>query len=110
MMPEPLVARLARYLALKAGAEDPAHFADDAAGILALIKDADDAMVAAGDAGIWRAMIDAALVARWETGTGLGGSAPPPPAGTDEEGEVPFDPRQGLVDDTRSWVQVRQSP
>lgn len=109
MMPAPLVQRLAHYLAQKAGGGDAAGFADDAASILALIKEPDQAMIDAGDAATWRAMIDAALVARWETGIGLGEAAPPPPAGTDEEGEVPFDPGRGLVEDKRSWVQVRQS-
>lgn len=104
-----LVERLARYLAHKAGSEDIVAFVDDAAGILALIKEADAAMIAAGDAAVWRRMIDAALIARQETGLGLGAGHPPPPAGTDEEGEVPFNPERGLVEDSRSWVQVRQT-
>lgn len=37
-----------------------------AADILVLIQEPDAAMAAAGDASVWRRMIDAALVARWE--------------------------------------------
>lgn len=107
--PVTLVERLASHLALQAGHADPADHVDEAASILALIKEPDAAMIGAGDARIWRRMIDAALVARWTAGAGLGVAPSPPPAGTDEEGDVPFDPAGALVEDRTSWVQVRRT-
>lgn len=102
-----LVERLAHYLAHKAGSNDVAAFVDDAAGILALIKDADVAMIAAGDGAVWREMIDAALISRHDAALGPPGGTPPP-AGTDEEGDVPFDPTGRIVEDSGSWVQMRR--
>lgn len=105
-----VIERLAHHLAVQAGGagEDWHAHIDEASGILAVIKDPDADMRAAGDETVWRAMIDAALVAR----AGLGpdtAPAPPPPAGTDEEGDVPLPDSSNLKQDPASWVQQRKA-
>lgn len=102
-----MLERLARHLALQRdrdGSRWPAHV-DAAAGILAVIKLPDDAMRDAGDAAAWTAMIDAALIGRAALGAAPVPPAPPP-AGTDEEGDVPMPQSGDLADDPASWVQV----
>ena len=107
-----LVERLARHLTVQ-DADGSAHDwrarIDEAVGILAILKVPDARMQEAGDIPTWEAMIDAALVERWALGTDNGPAAPPP-GGTDEEGDVPFSPSPSLVEDTNSWVQVREGP
>ncbi|NML09166.1 hypothetical protein HHL08_03225 [Sphingobium sp. AR-3-1] len=80
-----LIERLARHLA----AADPSGWQariEDAASILAIVKEPDAAMREAGDVGTWGAMIDAALRARWaiaQPAADLSESG-----GADEEGEI----------------------
>jgi hypothetical protein len=109
-----LVERLARHLAIL----DPVPGSggwkgkiDAATGILAVIKLPDRAMRAAGDSALWGAMIDAALVSRWEIGADAAPSSPPP-GGTDEEGDVPIPSPDALEHDPSSWIQfsVRSDP
>jgi hypothetical protein len=111
-MDEPtLIERLARYLAImKAGegTEVPpwTDQVEQAATILALIKDPDPAMEAEGDGHVWRAMVDAALRGRWALTAALGGTAEAPPAGADEEGELPLDPSHMPENEPSSWVAI----
>lgn len=100
-----IIERLARHLA----AHDPDHWqakVEDAASILAILKDPDEEMREAGDERVWRTMVDAALRDRW--------SIPPsdqgvePPCGTDEEGEFDLPP-SGVSSDRAKWVHVHDS-
>jgi hypothetical protein len=74
----PIAERIAAYLA-----EGTPKRADvqRAADILVLIQEPDAAMAAAGDAAVWRRMIDAALVARWEAAGAMTGHIDTDPAG-----------------------------
>lgn len=98
----PLIERLARHLA--ATPDDwPAHV-EDAASILAILKEPDSAMLAAGDASAWEAMIDAALRERWTV-------TPPaaddqPSAGSDEEGEIRLS-RDAVGNNRADWVHLQ---
>lgn len=108
--PRSLIERLARHLATRLDVDWPICV-QDAASILAILKDPDAAMSAAGDAAIWRAMIDAALTERWTIGAPLSTTSTPLPAGSDEEGEIALSPEQ--VDrsarDHAAWVHVHDS-
>ena len=103
-----LIERLARHLATQ-GDRAWGDCLEDAASLLAILKDPDPAMAAAGDARIWGRMIDAALTERWALGeamTGAPGDTPPP--GSDEEGEIALGPDQ-VEQGARqraSWVHV----
>ncbi len=108
-LPAPsLIERLARHLATR---DDRAwgDCLEDAASLLAILKEPDPAMAAAGDAHMWRRMIDTALTGRWtleEALTGRADDAPPP--GSDEEGEIALGPDQ-VEEGARkraSWVHV----
>jgi hypothetical protein len=106
-----LIERLARHLATQ-GAGDWSDCVEEAANILAILKEPDAAMAQAGDAAIWHAMIDAALTERWTIGGALSSaSATPPPAGSDEEGEIAIEPGQshGGARSRASWVHVRDT-
>lgn len=101
-----LIERLARYLAVRGGSQRWADHVDEAASLLAVIKDPDDAMAEAGDSGIWRRMIDAALISRWDLQAALDGEPETPPGGGDEEGDMPL-PRQITPEDARaSWISI----
>ena len=105
----PLIQHVARYLAGRPGASGdwPMHL-DDAASLLALIQQPDPAMVEAGDARVWIAMIDAALRERWTLAEALEApAAPPPPSGHDEEGEVQVAPEHMRRDDA-AWVGITE--
>ena len=97
-----LIERLARHLAAAQPDDWPARV-EDAASILALIKEPDAAMRAVGDAGTWAAMIDAALRERW--------SLPQPDAqpdeagGADEEGEIRLT-ADAVRHDRADWVHL----
>jgi hypothetical protein len=96
-----LIERLARHLA----ARDPDQWQDrveDAASLLAIMKDSDDAMREAGNERIWQAMIDAALRERWSVATN---SSTEPAEGTDEEGEIALPP-DGVTGDRADWIHV----
>lgn len=102
-----LIERLARHLAAGAVHNWP-YWLEDAANILAMMKEPDAAMRDAGDTATWQAMVDAALRARWSifppdmTGADEGAG------GTDEEGEVRLPP--GAIDgDGANWVQLNGS-
>ncbi len=97
-----MIERLARHLA----GDDPAQWqtrAADAASILAIVKVPDAAMREAGDEGVWRAMINAALRQRWSAAPASGGGEARP--GTDEEGEFSLPP-QGVTGNHAEWVHV----
>ncbi|WP_313809348.1 hypothetical protein [Sphingobium sp.] len=100
-----LLERLARHLA----AGNPDRWQDqieDAASLLAIIKDPDDAMREAGDGRIWQAMIDAALRERWAIAPTS--TATEPPAGTDEEGEIPLPP-DSISGNHADWVHLHEA-
>lgn len=99
----PLIERLARHLATSP--EDWRARVEDAASILAILKQPDSAMLAAGDAGAWEAMIDAALRERW-TVTSPAADADPP-AGADEEGEISLSP-DAVGNNRADWVHLQQ--
>ncbi|MDT7535240.1 hypothetical protein OVY48_17665 [Sphingobium sp. SA2] len=97
-----LIEKLARHLATDAPDDWPARV-QDAASILALMKEPDEAMRAVGDAAIWEAMIDAALRERW--------TVAPPAAnesdsgGSDEEGEIRLT-SEAVGNDPADWVHI----
>jgi hypothetical protein len=103
-----IVERLAHYLANRSGlAADDAAVIDEAASILALLKDPDPAMEAVGDGDMWRRMIDAALIERWKVPGALAPAHSPPEAGSDEEGDVPVHKSNIQQGDAASWVHVK---
>ncbi|MCP1471415.1 hypothetical protein J3E64_003122 [Sphingobium sp. OAS761] len=97
-----LIERLARHFAANDPESWPQH-ADEAASVLAMLKEPDDAMRAAGDGQVWRAMIDAALRERWQVVPS--GGADPSHHGTDEEGEMPL-ARSAVGHDRADWVHI----
>ena len=100
-----IIERLAHYLANRSGlSASDAAVIDEAASILALLKDPDPAMEAVGDGDLWRRMVDAALIERWDTPGALTPAHPAPEPGSDEEGDVPVSRRDS---DPASWVHVR---
>ncbi|WP_242124622.1 hypothetical protein [Sphingobium sp. Sx8-8] len=99
-----LIERLARHLA----AGDPDRWqaqVEAAASLLALMKSPDEAMIEAGDIGIWQAMIDAALRERWPVGRIS--PAAEPAAGTDEEGEIAL-PLDSVSHNRADWVHLHE--
>jgi hypothetical protein len=100
----PLIERLARHLA--ATPEDWPARVEDAASILAILKQPDSAMMAAGDAAAWEKMIDAALRERW-TVTPPAADADPP-AGADEEGEIRLS-ADAVGDNRADWVHLQKT-
>lgn len=100
-----LIERLARHLA----GDDPAQWqarAADAASILAIVKEPDAAMREAGDEGVWRAMVNAALRERWSVPPA--GGEDEPSAGTDEEGEFSLQPH-GVTGNHADWVHIHDT-
>ncbi|MAN12991.1 MAG: hypothetical protein VX205_08490 [Pseudomonadota bacterium] len=98
----PLIERLARHLAADEPDAWPARV-EDAASILAILKEPDAAMREAGDMAAWGAMIDAALRERWSL-------AQPPaageaPGGTDEEGDMRLTP-DSVGHDRADWIHL----
>jgi hypothetical protein len=108
-LPNSLIERLARHLATR-GDVDWSACVEDAASILAIVKEPDAAMREVGDAVLWRAMIDAALTQRWTDATFASGSLPLP-AGSDEEGESALSPDQisHSARDRAAWVHMHDS-
>ena len=96
-----LLERLARHLAGAQPDDWPARV-EDAASILAMMKEPDAAMREEGDVGSWTAMIDAALRARYALP--LPTAAAPSP-GSDEEGEIRLSPAT-VGHDRAQWVHV----
>ncbi|MAX14914.1 MAG: hypothetical protein CMN59_05390 [Sphingobium sp.] len=99
-----LIERLARHLA----ADQPDHWparVEDAASILAILKEPDAAMREAGNASAWGTMIEAALRERWS----LAQTAPEtePPLGTDEEGDMQLTP-DAVSHDRADWVHLHK--
>ncbi|ETI60190.1 hypothetical protein C100_19480 [Sphingobium sp. C100] len=97
-----LIERLARHLA----AMNPDGWPDrveDAASILAILKEPDAAMRTVGDVEAWGAMIDAALRERWSLGHAGGGMEPP--GGTDEEGDMRLTP-DAVSSDRADWIHL----
>lgn len=97
-----LIERLARHLAAAQPDDWPARV-EDAASILALIKEPDAAMRAAGDAGNWSMMIDAALRERWSLPQG--GAQEEESGGSDEEGEIRLT-ADAVSHDQADWVHL----
>ncbi|KEQ54230.1 hypothetical protein [Sphingobium chlorophenolicum] len=96
-----LLERLARHLAA-GNPDDWRDRVEQAAGLIAIMKDPDDAMAEAGDGQVWRAMIDAALRQRWSIAAA---PAVEPPGGTDEEGEIPLAP-DSVTGNRADWVHL----
>lgn len=110
-VPRTLIERLARHLAMRSDAADWSTCIEDAASLLAIMKDPDPAMSEAGDEKIWRAMINAALTERWTIDAALAPATAPPPAGSDEEGEIALEPEhvdQG-AHERAAWVHVKDT-
>lgn len=104
-----IVERLAHYLANRSGlAADDAAVIDEAASILALIKDPDPAMESVGDGDIWRRMVDAALVERWKVPGALAPAHPAPEPGSDEEGDTPMHESGPGKEDRAAWVHEKR--
>lgn len=97
-----LIERLARHLAAAQPDDWPARV-EDAASILALIKEPDEAMRAAGDAGAWGLMIDAALRERWSLPHA--GAQEQESGGSDEEGEIRLT-ADAVSHDRADWVHL----
>ncbi|EQA96907.1 hypothetical protein FHS51_001352 [Sphingobium wenxiniae] len=105
MEQRPLIERLARHLS--AGHPDRwANRVEDAASILAILKEPDCIMMEAGSGDIWRSMIEAALRQRWEMAAAEERSLPP--AGADEEGEIPLSEKT-VGGDPADWIHLRES-
>jgi hypothetical protein len=97
-----LIERLARHLAA-AQPEQWSARVEDAASILALIKEPDSAMRASGDAETWSLMIDAALRERWSLPRS--DTQEDEPGGSDEEGEIRLTP-DTISHDRADWVHL----
>ncbi|WP_336972648.1 hypothetical protein [Sphingobium aromaticiconvertens] len=108
--PRSLIERLARHLATRQDV-DWSACVEDAASILAILKDPDPAMSEAGNAATWRAMVDAALTERWTIGAPLSATSTPLPAGSDEEGESALSPEQvnQSAREHAAWVHINSS-
>lgn len=96
-----LIERLARHLAGSHPDAWPTRV-EDAASILAILKEPDAAMREAGDADGWAAMIDAALRARYSIAQPSPEDSSP---GSDEEGETSLSPA-AIGSDRADWVHV----
>lgn len=99
-----LIERLARHLAAGAPDQWPDRV-EDAASLLAILKEPDAAMREAGDPEAWRAMIDAALRERWDVAPASGGDDATP-GGFDEEGEIRLS-RDAVTDGQANWVHTK---
>lgn len=97
-----VIERLARHLAGAQSDDWPARV-EDAASILAILKEPDAAMREAGDPNAWAAMIDAALRARYAMAQPSAAAEPSP--GSDEEGEIRLSPA-AIGSDHADWVHV----
>lgn len=100
-----LIERLARHLA----GNEPDRWQDrveDAASLIAIMKNPDDTMREAGNESIWQSMIDAALRQRWAVASA--GGSEEPPAGTDEEGEIALPP-DSVSSNRADWVHLHES-
>lgn len=99
-----LIERLARHLA----AGEPEHWrtkVEDAASILAILKEPDAAMLEAGEGSGWRAMIDAALRERWQVAPNSSGQASDT-SGFDEEGEMQL-PEHADTASKAGWIHLK---
>lgn len=98
-----LIERLARHLAAGQPDDWPAHL-EQAASMLAILKEPDEVMRDSGDGDVWRAMIDAALRERW-TVAPPGGQPEAEVGGADEEGEIRLTP-DAIRRNNADWVHV----
>ncbi|WP_070151917.1 hypothetical protein [Sphingobium phenoxybenzoativorans] len=103
--PQRAIDRLARYLGTTKPVDpyDWSGLLERASTIIAVLKDPDSEMVAAGNGDTWRAMIDAALVGKWDI-AGAMDAAHHAQKGTDEEGEIELTPEAARNADQASWV------
>jgi hypothetical protein len=102
-----LIERLARHLS----ADQPDRWTDrveDAASILAILKEPDAAMMEAGAGEIWRSMIEAALRQRWQAASTREKAHPELPAGADEEGELTLS-EKAVGGDPADWIHLQKS-
>ncbi|MGC4252589.1 MAG: hypothetical protein QM605_14275 [Sphingobium sp.] len=102
-----LIERLARHLS----ADRPDEWAsrlEEAASILAILKDPDEVMMQAGRGDIWRSMIDAALRQRWQAASAHAKPQEELPVGTDEEGELAL-PEKAVGGDPADWIHLQES-
>jgi len=106
--PQRAIERLARFLSTAEAVDqkDWSALVERASTIMAVLKDPDSEMVAAGDGDIWRAMIDAALVGKWHI-SGAMDAEHHAHKGTDEEGEIKLTPQAARNTDQASWVNVK---
>jgi hypothetical protein len=105
-----LIERLAHFLANAApvGASDRPALVERASAILAVRKDPDADMTAAGNGNIWRTMVDAALIAKWQI-AGMLESNDHTPKGTDEEGDIALGRDAVAKSDGASWVSAKKA-
>lgn len=101
-----LIERLARHLATGTSRPWESRL-EDAASILAILKEPDAAMIDAGDDGVWRAMIDAALRERWSVTPPASGEGEV--VGADEEGEIALT-KDAVSHDRADWTHVHRDP
>ena len=97
-----LIEKLARHLAMDAPDNWQARV-EDAACILALMKEPDDAMRDVGDTAIWEAMVDAALRQRWTVAPAAANEHDS--GGSDEEGEIRLT-SETIGHDPADWVHI----
>jgi hypothetical protein len=97
-----LIEHLARHLS-SASPDDWPTRAEDAATILAIIKEPDAAMRAVGDVQMWQTMIDAALAERWSVPHIA--SRDEESSGSDEEGEIALT-SDAVGHDRSDWVHL----
>lgn len=103
-----LIETMARHLVTDA-APDWRQHVEGAANMLALLKEPDAAMRAAGDVATWQAMIDAALIQRWTILPPAGALDHMPTGSADEEGEFALS-RDAVDEDGAKWVHLPLSP
>jgi hypothetical protein len=99
-----LIEKLARHLAAGEPEAWPTKV-EAAASILAIMKEPDSAMRAAGDQNAWERMIDAALRERWQVPQP--GADSGSPGGSDEEGDMRLT-RDAIGHDRADWVHLRK--
>ncbi len=103
-----LLERLARHLAAGATHNWP-YWVEDAASILAMLKEPDPAMRETGDVTAWQAMIDTALQQRWTIFPPAMTGADEDHAGSaDEEGEIRLSP-EAIDQDAAKWVHLHSA-
>lgn len=106
--PQRSIDRLARFLstAEPVDNEDWAGLVERASTIMAVLKEPDPEMVAAGNGDTWRAMVDAALIGKWDIPGALDADHQVH-KGTDEEGEIKMTSEAARNTNQASWVNTK---